>query len=284
MSDSRSSAPLPPPAFRLGATSFVYPAGWADNVARLVAETPVRDVELLFFEADRAEQLPTSAEIARLRRYRDQADLSYTLHMPLDASLASADARRRQNALGAIRRCLEVAAPLRPERIVVHVYLGDQEHDPAPPTDLDAWRDRAAAGLEAVVALGVPRRALCVETIDYDFALLAPVIEALELSVALDLGHQLRDGRDELALVDRWLPRTGAIQWHGVEPGGRDHRSLVHYPRARASSLLRVLRRSGFAGVLTLEVFREDDLRSSLATYAELVAALDGATPEGTAA
>ncbi|MEA2699217.1 MAG: adenosylcobalamin phosphodiesterase, partial [Myxococcales bacterium] len=134
-----------------------------------------------------------------------------------------------------------------------------------------------------VVALGVPRRALCVETIDYDFALLAPVIDALELSVALDVGHQLRDGRDELALVDRWLPRTGAIQWHGVEPGGRDHRSLVHYPRARALSLLRVLRRSAFAGVLTLEVFREDDLRSSLATYAELTATLDGAAPEGTA-
>ncbi|MEA2698215.1 MAG: adenosylcobalamin phosphodiesterase, partial [Myxococcales bacterium] len=141
MSASGLSAPLPPPAFRLGATSFVYPAGWADNVARLVAETPVRDVELLFFEADRADQLPTSAEIARLNRYRDEAGLSYTLHTPLAASLASTDARRRQDGLGAIRRCLEVAAPLQPQRIVVHVYLGDEERDPAPPDDLHAWRD-----------------------------------------------------------------------------------------------------------------------------------------------
>ncbi len=47
--------------FRLGATSFVYPAGWADNVERLIIETPVRDVELLFFEADRPDQLPGAA-------------------------------------------------------------------------------------------------------------------------------------------------------------------------------------------------------------------------------
>ena len=261
--------------FRLGATSFVHPAGWADNVERLIAETAVRDIELLFFEAERAEQLPDAREIERLRRCQEAAGLSYTLHTPLGASLASADAARRRQALDLIARCLEVARPLQPERVVVHVYLGDQEHDPAPPVDRQAWRARAQAALAAIVALGVPPRALCVETIDYDFALLAPVIEALDLGVALDVGHQLRDGRDELALLERWLSRTGTIQWHGVQPGGRDHRSLAHWPPARALALLRALRQARWAGVLTLEVFRADDLRSSLAALAAWSAALD---------
>ncbi|HEY2903852.1 MAG TPA: cobamide remodeling phosphodiesterase CbiR [Polyangia bacterium] len=267
---------LPPPLFRLGATSFVFPAGWADNVERLCAETPVRDVELLFFEAERPEQLPNAAECARLIALKDRHQLSYTLHTPLGASLASADAGRRADALALVRRCLEVARPLQPERIVVHVYHGDQEHDPAPPLVLEAWRARAAEALAAIVALDVPARALCVETIDYDFALLGPVIEALDLSVALDVGHQLRDGRDELALLDRWLSRTGVVQWHGVEPGGRDHRSIVHCPRERSLALLRALRRGRFTGVLTLEVFRPDDLRSSLAEVEALTAALEG--------
>jgi hypothetical protein len=34
--------------FTLGATSFVYPAGWLANVERLAAR--VDDVELLFFD------------------------------------------------------------------------------------------------------------------------------------------------------------------------------------------------------------------------------------------
>jgi sugar phosphate isomerase/epimerase len=261
--------------FRLGATSFVYPAGWADNVERLIVETAVRDIELLFFEAARAEQLPDAREIDRLRRFQEAAGLSFTLHTPLAASLASADASRRGEALTLIARCLEVARPLQPERVVVHVYLGDQEHDPAPPVDLEAWRARAAAALAAIVVMGVPPRALCVETIDYDFALLGPVIEALDLGVALDVGHQLRDGRDELALLDRWLARAGTIQWHGVQPGGRDHRSVAHWPAARALALLRALRQARWAGVLTLEVFRADDLRSSLAALATWSAALD---------
>ena len=35
MIGAMTAAPLPPPAFRLGVPSFVFPAGWADNVERL---------------------------------------------------------------------------------------------------------------------------------------------------------------------------------------------------------------------------------------------------------
>ena len=44
--------------FRLGTTSFIYPAGWAENVARLAPL--VDEVELLFFESQIPGSLPGS--------------------------------------------------------------------------------------------------------------------------------------------------------------------------------------------------------------------------------
>jgi len=245
--------------FRVGATSFVYPAGWAENVARLAGR--VRDVELLFFEAA---ALPDEREIEELAAWKARAGLTYSLHTPLAASLASADEARRVEGVATVLRAVEVARPLSPEAVVVHVYLGDREGE-APPRDLAAFRRRAERSLEALAAAGLPRRAICVETLDYDFEILAPVVEALGLSVALDLGHQHRDGRPVQAVLERHLPRARVVQWHGVDPEGRDHRSLRHVPGDEARAVLATLRGACYEGALTLEVFREDDFEESLA-------------------
>ncbi len=255
----RASLSVP---FRIGATSFVYPAGWAENVARLAGR--VRDVELLFFEAD---ALPGAEEVAALAGFKARAGLTYSLHTPLAASLASEGEARRREGVAAVLRAVDAARPLAPEAVVVHVYLGDRERD-TPPRDLASFRRRAARSLEALLAAGIPARTLCVETLDYDFEIVAPVVEALGLSVALDLGHQHRDGRPVEALLERYLPRTRVVQWHGVDPTGRDHRSLRHVPREAAQAVLATLLGTCYEGALSLEVFREDDFEESLALLA----------------
>jgi sugar phosphate isomerase/epimerase len=168
-----------------------------------------------------------------------------------------------------VRRALDAAALLEPEHYVLHVYLGDGERA-LRPTDLDAWRERAAASLRALIAHGVAPRRLCVEALDYDFALIEPVVEALDLSVALDVGHWVRDGRKELLALERYLPRTRLLQWHGTNASGRDHLSLSHYPRERARALLALLAARAYSGVLTLEVFDAAELASSRRVLAEL--------------
>jgi sugar phosphate isomerase/epimerase len=252
--------------FRLGTTSFIYPGGWAFNVERLADR--VEDIEILFFES---EGLPGPAEARQLAELKAGANLTYSLHTPLDASLASADETRRVASIASVVRALEAAAPFRPEAAVVHVYFGEHEHDANVPADVPAWRRRAASSLEAVLATGIAPRDLCVEVLDYDFALIEPVVVDLDLSVALDVGHLVRDGRDELALLRRHLSRTRVIQWHGTDATGRDHRGLAHYPRDRARALLDMLIGEDYRGVLTLEVFREPDLDESLAIVASLL-------------
>lgn len=252
--------------FRLGTTSFIHPGGWAFNVERLANRFD--DVEILCFESD---ALPSAEEAQQLAEHKARTGITYSLHTPIDISLASESELRRQSSIAAVLRTLETAKPFRPEASVVHVYLGEHEHDNEPPSDLRAWRQRAATSLEALLASGIAPRDLCIEVLDYDFALIEPVVIELGLSVAVDVGHLVREGRDELALLRRHFERTRIIQWHGVDPMGRDHRGLQYYPRDRARALLQLLVSEGYRGVLTLEVFREVDLDVSLATVAFLL-------------
>jgi sugar phosphate isomerase/epimerase len=254
-------------SFRIGTTSFIYPAGWLENATRLASV--VADVEILCFDGDPA-ALPSPEEVAGLAALKARTGLTYSLHTPLEASLASQDEARRRDGVSRVLRAIDRTRPLAPEAIVVHVYLGDGEGD-VPPADLAAFRRRAARSLSEIVAAGVSPRTLCVESLDYDFELVAPVVEELGLSAALDVGHLQRDGRPAAPLLARHLHRARVVQWHGVEPGGRDHRSLRHVPEEAARALLDTLRGAGYQGVLTVEVFGERDLMESLAVLEELL-------------
>src|SRR5690606_7565401 len=98
---SFAHAPMSVP-FRLGTTSFIYPGGWADNVERLAGR--VDDVEILFFES---EGLPSVDEVRRLAELEQRTNLTFSLHTPLDVSLASANEPRRQQAVAAVQRAIE---------------------------------------------------------------------------------------------------------------------------------------------------------------------------------
>jgi sugar phosphate isomerase/epimerase len=254
--------------FRLGTTSFIHPGSWASNVERLAGR--VSDVEILFFES---EGLPGAEEVQQLAELKARGGLTYSLHTPLDASLASESEPRRLASIASVQRAIATAAPFRPEATIVHVYLGDEERDEYAPTDLPAWRRRAARSLGALIDGGIAPRDLCVEILDYDFALIEPVVIELGISIAFDIGHVVRDRRNERTLLRHHLHRTRVIQWHGVDPSGRDHRGLSHYPRDGARWLLDTLIREEYRGVLTLEVFREADLDESLAVVASLLEA-----------
>lgn len=251
---------------RIGTTSFIHPGSWIDNVQRLGPRFD--DIEILFFE-DGPGAFPDAGECRALAECKRAHQLSFSLHTPLSASLASEDAARRAAGVDSVRRAMDAAALLEPEHYVLHVYLGDSERAPRP-GDLAAWRERAAGSLEQLLRHGGASRQLCIEVLDYDFALIEPVVEALDLSIALDVGHGVRDGRDELREIERYLPRTRLLQWHGTSPTGRDHLSLCHYPRERALALLALLTARAYAGVLTLEVFDARELESSRGVLAEL--------------
>jgi sugar phosphate isomerase/epimerase len=252
------AAVLARPRPRIGTTSFVFPAGWLDNVRRLAGR--VEDVEILLFERP-GPSGPSPAEIEEIAAVGREHGMTFSVHAPLDLALASEDPVARAAGVEAVRRTAALTAPLAPHALVLHL---DDAPGPASAAQVLAWQARAASSLRALVHGGLPPRALCVENLGAELGPAGPVVEDLGLSVALDVGHLARDGVPFDAILARQLGRTRVIHWHGKAPGGRDHRSLRHYPPAAAVRLLRELERAGWAGVITVEVFREDDLEESL--------------------
>jgi sugar phosphate isomerase/epimerase len=115
---------------------------------------------------------------------------------------------------------------------------------------------------------------ICVENIDYDFGLIAGLVETFDLAVCVDIGHLLLTHRDVQAHLDRWLDRTRIIHLHGVRDGNHDHVAISHLPEGMLESLAARLAQTptDVQRVVTLEIFGEDDFLRSMDVIEERLA------------
>jgi sugar phosphate isomerase/epimerase len=84
----------------------------------------------------------------------------------------------------------------------------------------------------------------------------------------VDIGHLWLDGYDPIPYLQTALPRTRVIHMHGIAE--RDHRSLTFMPMEKVRAVWEELIRARYEGVLTLEIFSEDDFLSSLEVLRQL--------------
>lgn len=229
-------------ALRLGSTSYVYPDDVLPNVRRLAGF--VQDIEWVAFELTHG--LPGPEAIAEMARLGREYGHSYTVHLPLDLALASADEAARRASLEAARRVIAAARPLDPWAYVVHL-------EPAPSGD--GWHERAAESLQALGQEAGSLERLAVENLPgYPPEDLQLLLDRLPVSLCLDVGHLLRQGRDPCPLFEAHQERIRAVHLHGTEDG-RDHRSLAAADQGLLLRLLRRMSDSRYGGVVTIEVF-----------------------------
>jgi sugar phosphate isomerase/epimerase len=196
-------------------------------------------------------------------------ELSFTVHLPLDAHTGSADERERAAAVGKCRRVIKLTEPLNPFAWVLHLAgdkRGDAPSDDVPRGCAQHRRSRAELWEDSVA----PAR-ICVETLDYAFDCIAPLVEEFDLSVCLDIGHLLITGRDVAAHIERWLDRARVFHVHGVDASGKDHASLRHFPEGLLEDLAARLGAlpAEDTRVMTMEVFGEEDFEDSMTTIVE---------------
>jgi len=236
-----------PCSFRVGVTSYVYPADILPNVERLAGR--VDDIELVLFESEQTANLPSREVVARLAELGRLHDLTYTVHFPTDRKLGSTDAAERTAHIAQMHRIIELLAPL-----PVHGYILHLEGiaPDASAARVAEWQRVLAAELPRLLAGAPPPAMFCVESLGYPFDWCAPLLDEFGLSVCADVGHVWRMGGDVPGFLRRWLPRARVIHLHG-ERDGRDHLSLTELAPGRLESVVRAAR--GFSGVVTLEVF-----------------------------
>jgi len=245
--------------FRLGTTSYIFPADILPNVMRLA--TAVDDIELVLFEVDDRSSLPSRTTVAQLRALAARHGLTYTVHLPLDLQLA-ADDRLRQPSLEKACSVIRSTKVLDPWAYVVHLE-GAETHPPNEPREHAEWLNRATRSLVVMAEEAGSADRLAVENMEhYSPRLFLPLLDRLSVSLCIDIGHLLNRRDDPLAYLEAHLPRTRVIHLHG-SLNGRDHRGLDEMDDDLLASLVDVIVSRHYRGVVTLEVFSEQDFLSS---------------------
>jgi sugar phosphate isomerase/epimerase len=237
---------------RIGTTSFIYPADILTNVRELAGK--VEDVELVIFETvDQGDNYPDAQTIRELCLIAEDHNLTYTVHLPLDLNLG-AETSSTDTAL----RVINWTSDLDPFAFVVHM-----DGDFSPGTiAFEHWLDHSVRTLKTMSReVSAPER-ICVENLESQSpSLIDALLDRTPVSCCIDVGHLWKQGLDPGPWMDAWLPRSRVIHLHGV--GARDHKALSLMSHDRIDPVIDRLT-NGFSGVLTLEVFNEQDLRDSL--------------------
>jgi len=242
--------------FKTCTTSFIYPDHYIPNVKML---GPYLDeIELLLFESRGDGALPSRTVIAELCRLAGEFDLSYNVHLPTDISIADRDPAGQQHAVETMIRIMDLVQPLDASALILHVPFDEKSYDQSIVAN---WRDRVYRNLEIILPAVENKNIIAVETLDYPLQLLEDIIDDLDLSICLDLGHLMVYDYDLVEVFKKYGFKTSVLHLHGVE-NGRDHLTLARLSEKLAASVSRVLKR--FSGVVSLEVFSFEDLKSSL--------------------
>ncbi|BBO88450.1 cobamide remodeling phosphodiesterase CbiR [Desulfosarcina ovata] len=239
--------------FTLACPSFIYRAGYAENVRHLAPF--VDEIELLFFESRFADSLPSQELIRELADLGREGDITYNVHLPTDIHPGHRQTAEREKAVRVLGAFIDRCLPLSPSTFTLHLNRDPADHD------IDRWQAATAASLTEVLAGRLTGRRISVENLDDTFHLAAPVIDALDLSVCMDMGHLMVYGENLNSFFDRWQSRIAIVHLHGVI-GSHDHLPLDRLSSGRMARIVGLL--NGFSGVVSLELFSRAALNASL--------------------
>ena len=251
---------MQPYPFRLGTTSYIIPDDILPNARYLAGK--VRDIELILFEVDDGpNNLPSPQVIDELSVIAQHNDLTYTVHLPLDLKLGE-DGSERDQSLVKAKRVIDCTGALDPWAYVLHLD-GRSVRTSTDTESIQRWQEQSVRALEIVSEWAGSAEKLAVENLEsYPLDFIQPVLDRIPVSRCVDVGHLWLDQHDPIPYLQAALARTRVIHIHGIAE--RDHRSLAFMPQERVRPVFQELLRLNYEGVLTLEVFSEEDFKSSL--------------------
>lgn len=242
--------------FKLGCTSYVYPADIVPNV-RLLA--PVfDDIELVLFESSDYSNMPDPLVIAELAELSKQYNITYTVHFPIDRKAGSEDPRERffftQQAISVI----ELTEQLGPFGYILHL---EGIRFPYEVSEVGPWKQRVDSVCADLARYADPKK-FCVETLGYDAMLNIPLVNRHSFSHCIDIGHLWIYKQPWQEICTTLLPQTRVIHFHGLHEG-KDHKSLIHHDKEELKLFINTVLRN-YSKVVTIELFSQDETFSSV--------------------
>ena len=253
--------PLNRLSFALGCTSYVIPADIVTNVRALAPF--VDDVELILFESPVASNMLADKDMHSLRELANEYGITYTVHLPTEHRAGVADPCERQRYVASARRVIEICAPLEPRAWIAH--LEGVSHDTSR-SERESWISRCGESLQAIIKAVSHPKLLAVENLGYPWQWHKKLAVCSGAGLCCDVGHLwLYFPEDWQTQLKDMLPHTSVIHLHGMA-AGRDHISLRQTHLEDVRAFLECLWRFKYAGIVTLEVFTENDFAESAQT------------------
>jgi sugar phosphate isomerase/epimerase len=242
--------------FNIGTTSFIYPDDYVPNVKMLGPY--LENIELLLFESNRTDALPSKEVIGELASLAKDFNLTYNVHLPTDISISSRDPQQQSIAVETIIRVGERVAPLNPTTLTLHAPYNETSRDE---DDVKSWQERVIQNIAKILDNGTPGDLISIENLDYPFELLVPIISELDLSICFDCGHLILHGDDIEKFFNAYSAKTAIIHLYGVAQN-HFHGALDQLSENFIPPIMKLLAK--FQGMVSLEVFSYTDLNASL--------------------
>ncbi len=256
--------------FALGTSSYILPADILPNLDFL--KDKVDDVELVLFESGDITNLPNAEVLAGLKACTEQYGTSYTVHLPYDVKAGSFDEAQRLHAVDTWIKFIERTKVLNVHGFIVHLEperYRNEDNTPClePSNNVPKWTEQVKKSLEELkmrLPSDVKLNLICIETLSYDLMPLVPFLLEKGFSITLDVGHLWLNGLYSPEYVKALLPHTRIIHLHGVT-GLKDHQSLAVHDKKQLKEFFFILSQyCRIPIVVTLEIFSQSDLESSL--------------------
>ena len=242
--------------FNIGTTSFIYPDDYVPNVKMLGPY--LENIELLLFESNHTNALPTKKVIDELANLAKDFNLTYNVHLPTDISISSRDPQQKSIAIETITKVAERVAPLSPTTLTLHVPYEETSHDK---DVVKSWQERVIQNITKILVNGTPGHLISIENLDYPFEFLVPIISELDLTICLDCGHLILHGDDIEKFFNAFSAITAIIHLYGVAQN-HFHGALDQLPENLINPIMKLLAK--FHGTVSMEVFSYADLNASL--------------------
>ena len=248
--------------FRLGTTSYIYPGEIVPNV-ELLGDF-LDEIQLLLFEGNTYSNIPDTATIRYLNELAEQKNITYSVHLPLDAYPGHENESVRKKSVAMILRIYELGIALHCKHFVFHYASRNPEG--APFKDLQKWRGQLCKSTEELLHAGIGPGSLCVENLAYPFSWVADLVNQYGLSKCIDIGHLRVNHFSVKSHINKYLRETKIIHLHGLKKGV-DHSGLSPKDRRSVRQLMETMDEIKYNETLILEVFQLDHLLESLKTF-----------------
>ena len=241
--------------FKIGSPSYVFPAGYVENVSYLV-EREVEDIQLFLYDSMNDDGFFTEENLMSIEYLIKHSNTTLSAHMQANLDIFTDEGFERS--LAYVKKVFVDIERLSIEGFTFHFDILEgkswEEHSDGDKTFVE---DRHILFFKAIKK-DYPEKSINLENVSTPISALDRVISEVGINYCIDIGHIIKQGYS-LDEVRARLDRTTTIHIHGVKEidGKRkDHLELNDSPEI--FSLL-----EDFNGVVTIENYHPLSFKKS---------------------